>query len=59
MQGTSALDEVLRWGAGSFRFQGHEPPPEPNLEGETMAILLEALRRLDESSVIEKTPAEG
>lgn len=59
LQGTPALDEVLRWGAGSFRFQGHEPPPEANLEGDTMAILLEALRRQDESSVIEKSAAEG
>src|SRR5688500_20128211 len=56
MQGTDALDEVLRWRAGAFRFNGDEALPAPNLEGDTMAILLEALRRMDESSFMEKAP---
>lgn len=55
MQGTDALDDVLRWRAGAFRFNGDEALSSPNLEGDTMAILLEALRRMDESSVIEKS----
>lgn len=56
LQGTDALDEVLRWRSGSFRFIGDEALPTPNLEGDTMAILLEALRRMDESSILEKAP---
>lgn len=56
LQGADALDEVLRWRAGAFRFNGDEVPPAANLEGDTMAILLEALRRMDESSFIEKAP---
>lgn len=57
LQGTLAVDEVLRWQAGSFRFLNDQPPGDANLDGDTMAILLEALRRMDESSVIER--AEG
>ena len=56
LYGTEALDEVLRWRAGAFRFNGDEALPGANLEGDTMAILLEALRRMDESSVMEKAP---
>jgi CRP-like cAMP-binding protein len=56
--GTAVVDEVLRWGAGSFRFHPDQIPAEGNLNGDTMAILLEALRRMDESSVLEKT-ADG
>lgn len=56
MYGTEALDEALRWRSGAFRFNGDESLPSANLEGDTMAILLEALRRLDESSVLEKSP---
>ena len=56
MQGTGALDESLRWRSGGFRFNGEEALPAPNLEGDTMALLLEALRRMDESSVLEKSP---
>ncbi|HKP94631.1 MAG TPA: cyclic nucleotide-binding domain-containing protein [Fibrobacteria bacterium] len=58
MNGTQAVDEALRWGTGSFRFNPDQVPPEANLDGDTMAILLEALRRMDESSVLEKT-ADG
>lgn len=56
LQGAEALDEVLRWRSGSFRFDGEEALPVPNLEGDTMAILLEALRRMDESAILEKAP---
>ncbi|MEO7424774.1 MAG: DUF4388 domain-containing protein [Fibrobacteria bacterium] len=56
INGTLAVDEVLRWESGSFRFNPDQLPPEANLDGDTMAILLEALRRMDESSVLEKMP---
>ena len=39
---------------GSFRFHADQMPAEDNLDGDTMAILLEGLRRMDESSVLEK-----
>jgi CRP-like cAMP-binding protein len=57
LAGTLAVDEVLRWDSGSFRFHADEMPEDSNLEGDTMAILLEALRRMDESSILEKAPA--
>lgn len=54
---TVAVDEALRWQTGSFRFLPGQDPGERNLDGDTLAILLEALRRMDESSVVER--AEG
>lgn len=56
LSGTLAVDEVLRWDSGSFRFNVDQMPEESNLDGDTMAILLEALQRMDESSIMEKTP---
>lgn len=56
MSGTHAADEVLRWSTGSFRFHTDQMPAEDNLDGDTMAILMEAMRRMDESSIMEKTP---
>lgn len=55
-QGTEAIDEALRWTTGSFRFSAEGPLPPANLEGDTMALLLEALHRMDESSVVEREP---
>lgn len=57
LQGPAVLDEALRWQSGAFRFLPEQAPGERNLEGDTMGILLEALRRMDESTVLEK--AEG
>lgn len=53
LQGTDVVDEVIRWKTGSFRFHPDEALPVRNLKGDTMAILLEALRCMDESSVME------
>jgi len=50
--GVEALDDVVRWSSGSFRFSSGEVSPPSNLGGDTMGILLEALRRLDESSIL-------
>jgi CRP-like cAMP-binding protein len=54
MPATLAVDEVLRWQTGAFRFLPDQPPADRNLDGDTLAILLEALRRLDESTIFEK-----
>jgi CRP-like cAMP-binding protein len=51
---TLAIDDALRWQSGSFRFLPQQSAGERNLDGDTMAILLEALRRLDESSILAK-----
>jgi CRP-like cAMP-binding protein len=56
LMGMDAVDEALRWQAGPFRFLPDQLPGEANLDGDTMAILLEGLRRMDESSVMEKMP---
>ena len=56
LEGPQALDEILRWRTGAFRFNGDEDLPAVNFEGDTMAILLEALRRMDESTFMEKAP---
>ncbi len=56
MQGTDAIDEVVRWREGSFRFLADEKSAERNLSGDTMVLLLEALRRMDESTMMEKSP---
>jgi CRP-like cAMP-binding protein len=58
LQGTEAVDDVLRWRTGSFHFHADEAPPDRNLEGDTMVILLDALRRMDESSMVEKAPED-
>ncbi|HLP42867.1 MAG TPA: DUF4388 domain-containing protein [Fibrobacteria bacterium] len=55
-QGTEALDEALRWTTGSFRFSVEGPLPPANLEGDTMALLLGPLHRMDESLVLERGP---
>lgn len=55
LQGTLAVDEVLRWRTGSFHFHTDQLSPERNLQGDTMQILLEALQRMDESTMMEKS----
>lgn len=52
--GLEAIDDTLRWRSGSFRFASGEAAPPANLDGDTMAILLDAVRRLDESSILER-----
>ncbi|RME86765.1 MAG: DUF4388 domain-containing protein [Planctomycetota bacterium] len=46
-----AFFELLRWNDGSFRFS-HEPPEvERVMEWDTMGLLMEGLRRLDEENI--------
>ncbi|MCB9496844.1 MAG: cyclic nucleotide-binding domain-containing protein [Fibrobacteria bacterium] len=53
--GEDALLEILRWTNGVFRFQNEPLQLAPNIHGETMAVLLDALRRFDESQLGEAT----
>lgn len=46
--GEDALLEIFRWNTGIFRFQDEPMQLEQNIPGETMATLLDALRRFDE-----------
>ncbi|HXP89295.1 MAG TPA: DUF4388 domain-containing protein, partial [Fibrobacteria bacterium] len=53
--GEDALLEILRWTTGIFRFQDEPMLLEPNIFGETMAVLLDALRKFDEIQLQEST----
>ena len=46
--GEDSLLEIFRWTSGIFRFQDEPMQLEINIQGETMAVLLDALRRFDE-----------
>lgn len=46
--GEDAFFALLRWNAGSFRFVQEEPTVEPIIQWDTMGLLMEGLRRLDE-----------
>lgn len=53
--GEDALLEIFRWTNGIFRFQDEPMQLEPNIHGETMPVLLDALRRFDEIQLQEST----
>ncbi len=53
--GADSLLEIFRWTNGIFRFQDEPMRLEPNIFGETMAELLDALRRFDEIQLQEST----
>jgi CRP-like cAMP-binding protein len=53
-KGLDAIDDVVRWKSGSFRFASGEVIPPANLDGDTMGLLLDAMRRLDESSILDR-----
>jgi CRP-like cAMP-binding protein len=46
--GEDAILEILQWNNGIFRFQEEPFQAERNIHGDTMAVLLEALRKFDE-----------
>ncbi len=48
-EGAEALYAAFHWKDGVFYFNVNEPPPTENVADDTMGLLLEALRRLDES----------
>ena len=56
ISGEDALLEIFRWTSGVFRFQNEELRLTPNIHGETMSVLLDALRRFDEQQLADSTP---
>lgn len=55
ISGEDALLEIFRWVNGVFRFQNEDLKLTPNIHGETMSVLLDALRRFDEQQLAEST----
>jgi len=53
--GEDSLLEIFRWNNGIFRFQDEPMNLEVNIHGDTMAVLLESLRRFDEIQLQEST----
>ncbi|HQF56767.1 MAG TPA: DUF4388 domain-containing protein [Fibrobacteria bacterium] len=53
--GEDSLLEIFRWTSGIFRFQDEPMLLEVNIHGETMPVLLDALRRFDEIQLQEST----
>lgn len=51
--GEDALLDIFRWTNGVFRFQNEPLRLTPNIHGETMSVLLDALRRYDEQQLAE------
>lgn len=57
VEGEDALLEIFRWTNGIFRFQDQPMLLDVNVHGETMAVLLDSLRRFDEIVLQESTAA--
>ena len=53
--GEDALLEIFHWNSGIFRFQEEAMHQDQNIQGETMAVLLDALRKFDEIQLQEST----
>lgn len=55
VEGEDALLEIFRWTTGIFRFQDDPMKLETNIHRETMAALLDSLRKFDEILLLEST----
>lgn len=55
VEGEDALIEIFRWSTGIFRFQDDPMQLEVNVHRETMAALLDSLRKFDEIVLHEST----
>jgi CRP/FNR family transcriptional regulator, cyclic AMP receptor protein len=55
VEGEDALLEIFRWSTGIFRFQDDPMQLEVNVHRETMAALLDSLRKFDEIILHEST----
>jgi hypothetical protein len=49
-EGIPALDQIMTWEEGKFSYENTELIEEINIQGDTMGLLLDALRRLDEAA---------
>ncbi len=52
-EGELVLDDIMTWEEGNFSYEHTEPIEEINIQGDTMGILLDALRRIDEAGMVE------
>ncbi len=50
LKGLDAVIDALKWTQGHFRFRHSSDSLNINIEGDTMGILLEAIRQIDETS---------
>lgn len=48
--GEEVLDQIMTWEEGNFSYEHTEPIQETNIQGDTMGLLLDALRRIDEAA---------
>lgn len=55
-EGEDAFFELIRWEDGTFRFEQEDFKQERKIRTETMGLLLEAFRRLDEERTREPDP---
>lgn len=49
-EGMEAIDQIIGWEEGKFSYENTDTIGEINIVGDTMGILLDALRRLDEAT---------
>lgn len=49
-EGEAVLDEIMQWEEGNFSYEHTDPIEEVNVHGDTMGLLLDALRRIDEAT---------
>ena len=51
------IDQIIGWEEGKFSYENTDEIGEINIQGDTMGILLDALRRIDEAAA--GGPSEG
>ena len=52
-EGELVLDDIMTWEEGNFSYEHTAPIEEVNIQGDSMGILLDALRRIDEAGMVE------
>ncbi len=58
-EGEEAFHEILRWGQGDFHVEDAAEAPRRTIASDTMFLLLEALRRIDESTEAHPTETDA
>jgi CRP-like cAMP-binding protein len=56
LMGLEVLDEVVGWEEGKFSYEQVDTIAESNIQGDTMSILLDALRKMDEMESVDEEP---